>query len=100
MKKPKNTTRKPRRKNERKPVRKGVKSMKGQPEMYNELKECFCFCLTRTVKNALEHFSEQMNLSQSELLEQMVRALLTIDEWHSQVKKTLAGSLTSSPRRD
>jgi hypothetical protein len=92
MKKQKKATKRPRRENEKKPVRKGVKSMRGQPEIYNEIKKCFSFCLTQTAKEGLEHISKQMNLSQSELIEQIVRGLLTIAELQSQVRKTLAGS--------
>jgi predicted adenine nucleotide alpha hydrolase (AANH) superfamily ATPase len=92
MKKQKKASRKPRRENEKKPVRKGVKSMKGQGEMHDECKKCFSFCLTPTAKKGIEHLSEKANLSQSELIEQLVRHLLIITELHSQVIQTLAGS--------
>jgi hypothetical protein len=71
---------KPRKEHEKKPLRKGVKSMRGQPELYDELKEVVSFCLTPTARAGLERISEQLKISRSELIERVGRGLLTIAE--------------------
>jgi hypothetical protein len=74
------TTRKgrPRRDHEKKPSRKGVKSMRGQPEVYDELKKIVSFSITPTARTGLERLSEQLNISRSELIERIGRGLLKI----------------------
>lgn len=82
MPNPKKITRKrrPRREHEKKPSRKGVKSMRGQPEVYDELKKIVSFSITPTARTGLERLSEQLNISRSELIERIGRGLLTIAE--------------------
>jgi hypothetical protein len=70
----------PRREHEKKPSRKGVKSMRGQPEIYNELKKITSFSITPTARLGLKQLSEQLNISCSELIERIGRGLLTINE--------------------
>lgn len=82
----------PRRDYEKKPSRKGVKSMRGQPEMYNELKKIFSFSLTPTARAGLEQLSEQLNISRSELIERIGRGLLTITELQTEVDENDAFS--------
>jgi hypothetical protein len=77
---------------EKKPPRKGVKSMRGQPEMYNELKKIFSFSLTPTARAGLEQLSEQLNISRSELIERIGRGLLTIAELKTEVDENDAFS--------
>lgn len=72
--------RRPRREYEKKPIRKGVKSMRGQPEVYDELKKIVSFSITPTAMTGLERLSEQLNISRSELIERIGRGLLTIAE--------------------
>ncbi len=74
------TTRKgrPRRDHEKKPSRKGVKSMRGQPEVYDELKKIVSVSITPTARTGLERLSEQLNISRSELIERIGRGLLII----------------------
>jgi hypothetical protein len=70
----------PRQEYEKKPIRPGVKSMRGQPEIYDELKEIVSFCITPTSQLGLAQLSQQLNISRSELIEQIGRGLLTIAE--------------------
>jgi hypothetical protein len=69
-----------RREHEKKPSRKGLKSMRGQPEIYNELKKITSFSITPTAQLGLKQLSEQLNISRSELIERIGRGLLTINE--------------------
>jgi hypothetical protein len=70
----------PRREHEKKPTRKGVKSMRGQPEVYDEVKKSVSFSVTLTAQTGLTRLSEQLNISRSELIERIGRGLLTIAE--------------------
>ena len=81
-----------RQQHEKKPPRKGVKSMRGQPEMYNELKKIFSFSLTPTARAGLDQLSEQLNISRSELIEGIGRGLLTIAELKTEVDENDAFS--------
>ncbi|HEY9672042.1 MAG TPA: hypothetical protein V6D11_11390 [Waterburya sp.] len=69
-----------RREHEKKPSRKGVKSMRGQPELYDELKKITSFSITPTAQSGLKQLSEQLNISCSELIERIGRGLFTITE--------------------
>jgi hypothetical protein len=82
MPKPKKIKRKgrPRREHEKKPSRKGVKSMRGQPELYDELKKIVSLSLTPTALAGLDESSKRLNISRSELVERIGRGLLTIAE--------------------
>lgn len=72
--------RRPRREHEKKPSRKGVKSMRGQPEVYDELKKIVSMSLTPTALAGLDESSVRLNISRSELVERIGRGLLTISE--------------------
>jgi hypothetical protein len=82
MPKPKKFKRKgrPRQEHEKKPIRQGVKSMRGQPEIYDELKRVASFSITPTAQLGLERLSQQLNISRSELIERIGRGRLTIAE--------------------
>ena len=49
---------------------KGLKSKRGQPEIYDELKKTVSFSLTPTAVTRLDHRSQQRGISRSELVEQ------------------------------
>jgi hypothetical protein len=78
-KKPK-TKGRPRQDYEKKPSCKGTKSMRGQPEMYDELKKAVSFAITPAAQLGLTRLSQQLKISRSELIEQIGRGLLTIAE--------------------
>jgi hypothetical protein len=50
--------------------------MRGQPEVYDELKKIVSFSITPTAMTGLERLSEQLNISRSELIERIGRGLL------------------------
>ena len=54
--------------------------MRGQPEVYDELKKIVSFSITPTARMGLKQLSEQRNISCSELIERIGRWLLTITE--------------------
>lgn len=54
--------------------------MRGQPEVYDEVKETVSFSITPTARTGLTQLSEQLNISRSELIERIGRRLLTIAE--------------------
>lgn len=54
--------------------------MRGQPEIYNELKKITSFSITPTAQLGLKQLSEQLNISCSELIERIGRGLFTINE--------------------
>ncbi|WP_190571063.1 hypothetical protein [Nostoc parmelioides] len=78
--------------NEKKPIRKGVKSMRNQPEIYDELKKIVSFSITPTANSGLAKISEKLCISKSELIERIGRNLLTI----SKVKTDNQSDTTSS----
>jgi metal-responsive CopG/Arc/MetJ family transcriptional regulator len=60
--------------------------MRGQPEIYDELKEIVSISITPTARAGLDRLSEQLNISRSELIERVGRGLLTIAELTIQVE--------------
>ena len=58
------------------PNRKGKKSMRGEPEMYDEIKEIVSHSLTPTARKGLEILSKALGISRSELVEQIGRGML------------------------
>ncbi|MEP0811380.1 hypothetical protein [Coleofasciculus sp. FACHB-SPT9] len=82
MNKPKKIKRKgrPRLEHEKKQSCKGRKSMRGQPEAYDELKKIVSLSLTPTALAGLDESSARLNISRSELVERIGRGLLTIAE--------------------
>lgn len=53
------------------------KSMRGHPEIYSEKKERKCLALTPTAIHILKKTATAYDLSQSELIEQTLRGLIT-----------------------
>jgi hypothetical protein len=56
----------------------GVKSMKGVGEIYSEVKQAVSVGLTPTAKKGLDALAAKMNLSRSELVEQIGRGRLLV----------------------
>ncbi len=54
--------------------------MRGQPEIYNELKKITSFSITPTAQLGLKQLSEKLNISCSELIERIGRGVFTISE--------------------
>lgn len=50
------------------------KSMRNQPEMYDEIKKPFTFSLTLTAVNILDDLAKIHSISRSEVVEQYARA--------------------------
>ncbi len=82
---------------------KGQKSLKGQPELYDELKNRVAMSLTPTAVAGLDAVAKSMDLSRSELVEQIGRGLLSLSRPEavtltpSQVDQLGKHSNTSSP---
>ncbi|MBD2028183.1 hypothetical protein [Leptolyngbya sp. FACHB-711] len=60
-------------------AKKGMKSTRGRPEMYSEVKKPACLALTPTAITQLEELAKTMNLSKSELVERIARGLISIE---------------------
>ena len=57
---------------------KGKKNQKGQPEKYGEMKKRVNFTLTPTGIARLDGLASQMQLSKSELVEQVARGVIPL----------------------
>ncbi len=57
---------------------KGQKSLKGQPELYDELKNRVTVSLTPTAVTGLDALAQSVELSRSELVEQIGRGLFSL----------------------
>ena len=54
------------------------KSMRNQPEMYDEIKQSCAFSLTKTAIKKLDAFSKRYRISRSELVEQIAKGLIKL----------------------
>lgn len=72
------TKRKPRLPHQRKPTCKGVKSRRGQPELYDELKQIVSISITPTGVRGLDEISQALGISRSELIERIGRRVIQI----------------------
>lgn len=54
------------------------KSMRNQPELYDELKKPFTFSLTQTAVKELELLAKTRGISRSELVERFARGQLNL----------------------
>ncbi|AUT04583.1 hypothetical protein CLI64_29525 (plasmid) [Nostoc sp. CENA543] len=78
-KSPKLKTKKSSRKeHQRKPIRKGIKSKRGQPEHYSEIKKCVSIGITQTALDGLDKLSQERAISRSEMIERIGRGLIKI----------------------
>lgn len=68
---------------QRKKARAGHKSLRGRPEMYSEVKKKKTFSLTPTASQKLDKLSAALDLSQSELIEQIAKGLIDFDSLKS-----------------
>ncbi len=56
--------------------KKPVKSLRGVPEYYDEVKQRYCFSLTPTARKQLNKLAQEKKLSVSELIEQIARGII------------------------
>jgi hypothetical protein len=78
---------KPRREHEKKPSCKGRKSMRGQPELYEECKKNASFSITPTAHQGLKQLSSELKISQSELIERIGRGAFTLVVLETEVEE-------------
>jgi uncharacterized membrane protein affecting hemolysin expression len=60
-------------------AKKGMKSSRGKPEMYSEVKVSICIALTPTAIAELNELAQSMQLSRSEFVEQIARGLIRLN---------------------
>ena len=75
----KSSAKKTRQPHQRKPILKGVKSRRGCPEIYDELKKPTAVGLTPTAIAGLDEISKELGISRSELVERIGRKVLEIN---------------------
>jgi len=63
---------------QKKPIRKGVKSLRGQPEMYDQIKKRACISITPKAAEGLDILSQERKVSRSELVEQIGRGIIQL----------------------
>ncbi len=71
---------------QKKPVFKG-KSLRGQPEIYNEVKEPRAIGLTLTAVAGLDQIAAEMEISRSELVERIGRGILEVVAANTEAKE-------------
>lgn len=77
-KKLKSSKKTPRKTHQKKPATKGLKSLSGQPEIYDECKKKATISITPTGLAGLDQLSQEQSLSRSELVEQIGRGLIQL----------------------
>jgi hypothetical protein len=65
---------------QKKPSRKGIKSLRGKPELYDEVKKIVSICLTPTALAGLDKLSKKRSISRSELIERVGRYLIELSD--------------------
>ncbi|MBC1238354.1 hypothetical protein [Nostoc sp. 2RC] len=65
---------------ENKVIRKGLKSMRGQPEAYDEMKKIVSVSLTPTALAGIDKISRNYMISRSEFLERIGRCIILIKD--------------------
>ncbi|MBD2254451.1 hypothetical protein [Nostoc parmelioides] len=65
---------------ENKIVRPGLKSMRGQPETYDELKKIVSVSLTPTALAGIDKISRDYMISRSEFLERIGRSIIRLQD--------------------
>ncbi|MFL9458023.1 hypothetical protein AB0756_39915 [Tolypothrix campylonemoides VB511288_2] len=63
---------------QRKKARKGLKSKRGQPEIYDEVKTKQTLSLTPTAVQGLDKIAESLDISRSELVERIGRGIISL----------------------
>lgn len=69
---------KSRKEHQKKPIIKGLKSTRGQPEHYDSLKKCVSVGITKNAVDGLDQLSHERGISRSELIERIGRGLIKI----------------------
>jgi hypothetical protein len=59
-------------------AKKNLKSMRGRPEMYSEVKTSVCLALTPTAIVKLDELAKSLQLSRSDFVERVARGLISI----------------------
>lgn len=67
-----------RKEHQRKPIRKGLKSRRGQPEHYSEIKKCVSIGITPTALAGLDELSQEREISRSEMIERIGRGSIKL----------------------
>lgn len=78
MNKKTKTSNKSRKEHQIKPIRKGIKSTRGQPEHYSEIKKCVSIGITPTALTGLDELSQELAISRSEMIERIGRGLIKL----------------------
>lgn len=60
--------------------RKGIKALRGQPILYNELKKSFNLSVTPTGKHGFQRLAKERQISCSELIELIGRGLVKLSD--------------------
>ncbi len=76
---------------------KGKKTSKGYPELYDEVKKRVNLSLTPTAIAGLDKLSQELNLSRSELVEQIGRGSIPIAEQKSLSEEFIISPIQSLP---
>ncbi|MDJ0531396.1 MAG: hypothetical protein QNJ70_02680 [Xenococcaceae cyanobacterium MO_207.B15] len=76
---------------------KGQKKSKGVPELYDEVKKRVNLSLTPTAIAGLDRLSQELNLSRSELVEQIGRGSIPIAEQKSLSEEFIVSPIQSLP---
>jgi len=76
---------------------KGKKTSKGYPELYDEVKKRVNLSLTPTAIAGLDRLSQELNLSRSELVEQIGRGLIPLAEQKSLSEEFIITPINSLP---
>ena len=64
-----------RKSHQRKKAKLGHKSMRGQPELYDEMKQRYGLSLTPTAVSIIDHNADQSAMTRSEYIEKFLRKL-------------------------
>ena len=76
---------------------KGKKTSKGYPELYDEVKKRVNLSLTPTAIAGLDELSQELDLSRSELVEQIGRGLIPLAEQKSLSEEFIVAPIQSLP---
>ena len=63
---------------QKKPIHKGVKSLRGQPEIYDQIKKVVSIGITPKAVEGLDALSQIREISRSELIERIGRGLIQL----------------------
>ncbi|MBD2255194.1 hypothetical protein H6G14_28655 [Nostoc parmelioides FACHB-3921] len=81
---------------QRKKAQKGLKSKRGQPEIYDELKTKQTLTLTPTAVKGLDKIAELLGISRSELVERIGRGIIPLAPMQSHSQPIQNGELVGN----